>query len=158
MTGNNGTGTKGRDRSHLRVVPAAGLPAPETTLPQTNTGYSAWDPNRTPPSSKLVEIVRELIANGIVRVNTGKSREERFKFTCSKTGEFGWIIVTRFDANHIMVRSNDGQMDIGKPPSFHRTGKREQAHGFIIDVMAHLCQFIGNYQQIKISHELDLDT
>ncbi len=158
MTGNNGNGTKGRDRSHLRLVPATGLPAPQTPSVQPTAGYSAWDPNRTPPSSKLVEVVRELIANGIVRVNTGKSCEERFKFTCSKTGDFGWIIVTRIDANRIMVRSNDGQMDIGKPPSFHRTGKREQAHDFIIDVMAHLCQFIGNYQQIKILHELDLNS
>lgn len=153
MTGHNGTG-KGRDRSHLRVVPAAGLPAPETPS-ATPASYSSWDPNRTPPSSKLVEIVRELIVSGIVRVNTSKSSEERFKFTCSKTGDFGWIIVTRIDNNRIMVRSNDGQMDIGKPPSFHRTGKREEAHDFNIAIMAHLCQFIGNYQQIKILHEVD---
>ncbi len=158
MTGNNVTGTKGRDRSHLRLVPANGLPATESPSEPPSAGYSAWDPNRTPPSSKLVEIVRELIGNGIVRVNTSKSTEERFKFTCSKTGDFGWIIVTRIDANRIMVRSNDGQMDIGKPPSFHRIGKREETYSFVVDIMAHLCQFIGNYQQIKILHELDLIT
>lgn len=152
------SGTKGRDRSHLRLVPDAGLPAPETPSVAADSSYQAWDPNRTPPSSKLVTLVRELLKAGIVRVNTGETSEERFKFTCSKTGDFGWIIVTRTAAERITIRSNDEQMDIGKPPSFHRTGKREQAHDFIVDVMAHLCQFIGNYQQIKILHELDLNS
>jgi len=153
------TGTKGRDRSHLRLVVTGEAKAENTPAPPAtdapSAGYSAWDPNRTPPSSKLVELVRAMIKDGIVRVNTSKSSEERFKFVCSKSGDFGWIMVTRIDANTITVRSNDEQVDIGKPPSFYRTGKREAANDFIIDVMAHLCQFIGNYHNIKILHEIE---
>lgn len=153
------TKDKGRDRSHLRLVASSDAPASETPASpagdQPAPSYQAWDPNRTPPSSKLVELVRSMIKDGIVRVNTGISSEERFKFVCSKTGNFAWIMVSRIDANRIIVRSNDEQMDIGKPPSFYRTGKREEANDFIINVMAYLCQFIGNYQNIKIVHEVD---
>lgn len=152
------TGTKGRDRSHLRLVTADEASAPQTpgvSPSQPDKSYEAWDPNHKPPSSNLVELVRGLVKDGIVRVNTGKSTEERFKFACCATSNFEWIIVTRIDANRITVRSNDAQLDIGKPPTFYRTGKREMANDFLIDVMSHLCRIIGNYQNIKIVHEIE---
>lgn len=149
--------TKGRDRSHLRLVTGHEAPAlqtSDTSANQPDSSYQAWDPNHKPPSSNLVELVRGLIKDSIVRVNTSKSTEERFKFVCT-SGKFEWIIITRTSAERITVRSNDEQMDIGKPPTFYRTGKREQAHDFVIDVMTHLCRFIGNFQNIKIVHELE---
>lgn len=144
--------SKDRDRSHLRVVPTTGLPAPADNSPAQTTTF---DPDRVPPSSKLVELARDLISAAIVRVNTGKCSEERFKFSCSASDKFGWIIISRIDANRVMIRSNDGQMDIGKPPSFYRTGRREEAHDFLIDVMSHLCTYMGNYVNLKILHEVD---
>lgn len=144
--------SKDRDRSHLRLVGASGLPAPAGNSPVQITTF---DPDRVPPSSKLVEIVRDLISAAIVRVNCSKCSEERFQFSCSVSGKFGWIIISRIDANLVMIRSNDGQADIGKPPSFYRTGRREEAHDFLVDVMSHLCSYIGNYVNIKIKHEIE---
>lgn len=152
------SGTKGRDRSHLRLVTTDEASAPQTPVASPSPpdkSYEAWDPNHKPPSSNLVELVRGLVKDAIVRVNTGRSTEERFKFACSTTNKFEWIIITRMGAERITVRSNDEQMDVGKPPTFHRTGKREMANDFVIDVMTHLCRIIGNYQNIKIVHEID---
>ncbi len=150
--------SKNRDRSHLRLVTAAPHPDQVGTPVSDGQTQPILHPTQStgkPLSSKIHQLIQEVLTQSMVRVCSSVSSEERVKFTCSQSGAFGWIMIIRADANTVVVRSNDAQMDIGKPFSFYRAGKREEAHGFMVDIMEHLCTYVGHYVNLKIQHEID---
>lgn len=116
------------------------------------------------PNRKVANLLRDAVPALVSIVSEGRVRSARIRFTDPNGptySNFWWISVDTLkgdEGTRIFAQTNDIDLMVGIPPSFHKAVALENAGELIDPIVAFLSEKFANAQRIEIWLQADANT